>query len=113
MLVCVRRVYFPYDDYVLPSGQNGSVIWVHDKPGISLRDCMRNGHSTPQSTARMINALSRDHTSTDGYSILGLMIWDVTLDMVLQLVELLDDDVVLVKPDQLVQLMSQHVVRNA
>ena len=35
------------------------------------------------------------------------------MDMVLQLVELLDDDVLLVKPDQLVQLMTQNVVRAA
>jgi len=103
-------IYFDYyGNYVLPSPANGSVEWVAGKPCISIRNSLWQDHTTPESIAAQLNAQSRDHTTTDGYSVIGVHIWSETVDSLLKVASLLKDDVVLVKPDELIQLMTRHV----
>ena len=96
-------------NYVLPSPENGSVQWVEGKPCISVRQALWQDHSTPESIAAMLNNASRDSGSVDGYSVIAVHIWSETVDSLLKVAELLQDDVLLVKPDELVQLMTQQV----
>ena len=102
-------MYSYYGNYVLPEPANGSVKWVNGKPCVSIRASLWQDHSTPQSIAKMLNAQSRNHTSAAGYSVIAVHIWSETMDSMLQVAELLDDDVLLVKPDALIQLMTKNV----
>ena len=107
--VCLRgRSY--YGNYVLPEPDNGSVKWVNGKPCIAVRSSLWQDHSTPQSIAKLLNAQSRNHSSTAGYSVIAVHIWSETVDSMMQVAQLLDDDVLLVKPDTLIQLMTQNVI---
>ena len=103
-------VFWPfYGNYVLPSPDNGSVLWIHGKPVISSRASLWQDHSTPESIAAMLNQQARDPTATAGYSIIAVHIWSETVESLIQLAKLLDDDVLLVKPDELIELMTQNV----
>jgi hypothetical protein len=73
---------------------------------------MWDGHSTPESTAELLNKQSRDHESVDGYSVIAVHMWSQTVDTVNNAASLLDDDVVVVKLDELVRLMTENVKRD-
>lgn len=104
-------VYFCYPNYYVLPDVNGSVIWIHDKPVISIRESLWADHSTPESVAALLNKQSRDDTSVDGYSVIGIHMWSQTVDTVNKVAALLDDDVVVVKLDELVRLMTENVKR--
>ena len=105
-------IYFMYyGNYVLDPPDNGSVQWVNNKPGIAVRAALWQDHSTPKSIAQMLNNQSRDETTVDGYSVIAVHIWSETVDSLLEMNAAFDDDVILVKPDELVALMTAKVVR--
>ena len=105
-------VYFNYPDFYVVPNRSGSVIWVDQKPAIAVRDSLWEGHSTPSSLAKLLNAQSRDAGSVDGYSVLAVHLWSQTVDTVAETVEALDKDgVVVVKLDELVRLMTVNVRR--
>ena len=105
-------VYFDYyGNYVLPAPNNGAVQWIHNKPAIAVRASLWQDHSTPASIAQMLNEQVRDETVVAGYSVVAVHIWSETVDSLLEMAAALDDDVVLVKPDELVALMTAKVVR--
>ena len=105
-------IYFDYyGNYVLPDPYNGAVQWIHNKPAIAVRASLWQDHSTPKSIAQMLNGQVRDATVVGGYSVVAVHIWSETVDSLLEMAGGLDDDVVIVKPDELIALMTAKVVR--
>ena len=102
-------VWLQYLSYYVEVGRNGSVLWIHDKPLIAIRESLWVDHSTQQSIADLINAQSREHTSERGYSVIAVMAWSNSAADVVRLSEMLDEDVVVVKLDEMVQLMKQNI----
>ena len=104
-------VYFDYyGNYVLPAPLAGSVKWAHNKPCIAVRQSLWADHTTPASIAALLNEQSKDHTSTAGYSVIAVHIWSETVQSLVQVANALDESVLLVKPDELIQLMTQNVL---
>ena len=99
-----------YNNYVPVYPYNGTVQWSNGKPAISMRDSLWADHSTPQSVAALVNALSTNHTTVDAYSAIVIHIWSMTMTDVKTCIELMDKNrVVVVKPDQFAQLMVNNV----
>ena len=105
-------IYFSYyGNYVMDPPDNGSVQWINNKPAIAVRAALWQDHSTPKSIAQLLNQQARDETTVGGYSVVAVHIWSETVDSLLEMNDALDDGVVLVKPDELVALMTANVVR--
>lgn len=76
------------------------------------QDSLWADHSTPESIAELLNKQSRDAETVDGYSVIGIHMWSQTVDTVNQIATLLDEDVEVVKLDELVRLMTDNVKRD-
>lgn len=107
--MCVCADY--YGNYVLPDPYNGDVKWINNKPAIAVRASLWADHSTPASIATLLNSQLRDETVIGGYSVIAVHIWSETVDSLLEMAAALEDGVVLVKPDELIALMTAKVVR--
>jgi len=100
--------YWPYyNNYV--NDPPGEVQWYNDKPIVATRASLWADHANSTQIAELVNQQKRDHTTTDGYSLIAVHIWSETIVDVLNAIEGLDQDVLVVKPDALIQLMTKHV----
>ena len=97
-------------------GENGGVKWVNDKPFITNKDVLwsatGNSHPSDQEIAEAaykINQYERDSTKIEGYSIFTVHAWSWGYEDVVNLVSMLDDDVVVVTPVELFELISKNV----
>ena len=103
-------VYFEYLNYYrLLNNRNGSVLWSHGKPFIAIRESLWLNHTTGPYIADLLNAQSRDSTSPEGYSVIAVSAWFNTADSVLSVIAQLDEDILVVKVDEMVQLMQNHI----
>ena len=68
-----------------------------------------DGFNDPASLAHFLNEQPRDVTSTDGYSLISVHLWDQSVDTVLQTIEQLDDGVEVVLPNEFVKRMVSNV----
>ncbi len=94
---------FYYDavsDYSLLQGE---IRWVNNKPVIGARYNFWEGFNTVQELADKLNNASRDANSPDGYSLIPVHAWSRTVADVNAVVDLLDDDVIVVTPDEFVK----------
>ena len=89
-------VYFRYLDYYVEVSRNGSVLWLHDKPAIAIRESLWANHTTADYIAQLLNAQSRDHTSEGGYSVVAVMAWSNTAEDVVRPSEALDEELLVV-----------------
>jgi len=89
--------------------KKGSVTWYNNKPIIAGRFNLWDGFNTPQQLAQKINALSTDITSSDSYTVVAVHVWTMSVSSVVQTVELLNPNVRIVTPDDLVRLMVENV----
>jgi len=78
-------------------------IWYMGKPIIPMKHALWEGIGTSSSVAAAINAKPTAPTSLDSYSVVYVHTWTRDLDDVFATIELLDDNVRVVTPEELVQ----------
>ncbi len=98
--------FYFYSNY---SGGVGHVKWVMDKPVIYARHNFWEGFESVNSLAGKLNKASRDIYSAGGYSLIPVHNWSRSVDDVIACVNLLDDDVRVVAPDEFVALIKQNL----
>jgi hypothetical protein len=91
------------------SGGAGKVKWVANKPVIYARYNFWDGFESVTSLAAKINKGSRDINSSAAYSLIPVHNWSRSVDDVIACVNLLDDDVRVVAPDEFVALIKQNL----
>jgi len=98
--------YYMFNDY---SGLNGSISWVNGKPVIGGRFNLWQGFETPESLAEKLNAMPTNTEISEGYSLIPVHAWSMTVDSVIECQSLLNPNVRVVKPDEFVQLIQQNI----
>ena len=98
-------VYANFDRYM---GYRGEIWWYGDKPFVSARNALWN---TPdlEVFANMINDYTVDPYSISGYTVIAVHTWSHTYQDVLDVVAMLDDDVKIVSPYHIMQLIERNV----
>lgn len=89
--------------------QQGSISWVAGKPVIGERFQLAAGANDPVSLAQQLNAQSTDESKSDGYSLVHVVVWSMTVSDVVHTVSMLKDHVRVVLPDEFVQRVHDHV----
>ncbi len=105
------------DRYV--SGK-GTVWFSNDKPFISVRLSLwhigNDGEAVTKEwikeQADIVNSYAADPSSVDGYSVINVNPWSISVENLAYFVSLLDENVELVTADQLVDLVSQNIKHN-
>ncbi len=101
-------IYLEYSRY---DGLRGRVRWVEDKPVVSARTMLWDGLSSPDQVIETLNAAATDPTSADGYSVVVMHCWSMTLDDLGHVVDNLAPHVSVVTPDALIQQLTRYVDR--
>jgi hypothetical protein len=107
-------IFMPYDQWY--TAENGTIHWscakniTNSKPVISPRQSLWKPQQSPQSIAKLLNSQSIQHNSGEAYSLIMIHMWSIDINDVIETVQLLDSKkVLLVKPDQLLQLIQNNV----
>ena len=95
----------------------GKVWFTNDKPFVSVRVSLwypgDEGSSVPaewiQEQAEKVNSLPADPTSIDGYSLINVHPWTISVENLAYFVGLLDDGVELVTVDQLIDMLDENI----
>ena len=90
----------------------GAIKWINGKPIISARIWMRNVNGQfigPQEVANDINARPRIPLVPDGYSVVPVHAWSMSVSDVVQCASLLDPAVRVVTPEELVNLVMTNL----
>lgn len=97
-----------YDDY---AGRKGDIIFVSGKPFVSARFKLWGDveGGDPASVAAAINALPADPHSIQGYSVVTVHPWTMSLNDVRRVMDLLDPDVRVVGPEEFIRLIKQNL----
>lgn len=102
------------------SAGKGTVWFSNDKPFVSVRlSLWYPGGEGSQVTnewikeqAEIVNSYKADISSVDGYSVINVHPWTVSVENLAYFVSLLDDDVELVTADVLLEMISANVPHN-
>lgn len=103
-------VYLEYSRY---DGLRGRVRWARGKPIVSARTMLWDGLSSPDEVIATLNSAPADPTSPEGYSVVMMHAWSMTLDDIGYVVDNLAPHVSVVTPDALVALMTRHASHQA
>lgn len=98
---------------------HGKVWFTNDKPFVSVRESLWyndvEGVEVPQEWIRQkaetVNSFAADPASVDGYSIINVHPWTVSVENLAYFVSLLDEHIELVTADQLIDMISENVNR--
>jgi hypothetical protein len=102
-------IYYYFSDY---AGGKGSIAWVNDKPVITGRYQLWTGQTdSAESLAQKINSLPTDITSSKGYSLIPVHVWQNTVGDVAKCISLLNKNVRVVPPDEFVALIKKNIVQ--
>lgn len=96
---------------------HGKVWFTNDKPFVSVRLSLwypdGEGSTVPkewiEEQAAAVNSFAADPSSVNGYSVINVHPWTISVENLAYFVSLLDDGVELVTADQLIDLISQNV----
>lgn len=99
------------------AGGEGKIWFVNDKPFISYRLSLWHPdgenavvtHEWLDEQAAVVNSYPADIHSINGYSVINIHPWSVSIDDLAYFVSQLDDDVVLVTVDELMLMINQNV----
>ena len=98
--------YYDFDSY---AGLNGDIHWVNNKPVVGGRYNFWNGFNTVTQLANKLNNESTDAYSQDGYSLIPVHVWTRTVADVNAVAALLDDDVIVVTPDEFIKRIQNKM----
>jgi len=90
----------------------GAIKWMNGKPIVSARIWMRNVNGQvvgPQEVANDINARPRNPRIPDGYSVVPVHAWSMSVGDIVQCASLLDPAVRIVTPEELVKLVMTNL----
>jgi hypothetical protein len=79
------------------------IQWYNGKPVIPMKHALWQGIGTAESVSQAINAKPTDPANMDSYSVVYVHTWTNNLDNVAQTIALLDSDVRVVTPEELVE----------
>lgn len=102
------------------SSGNGNIYYVNGKPFVSVRYSLwctyANVGSTPKSFldeyVKMLNSLKPNVSSENGYTVLNVHPWSISIDDLDYVVSKLNDDIELVYADELINLIKENVKRD-
>ena len=89
------------------AGGAGSVYWCNDKPFVTIRESLWS--TSIESMAARINSYAKDPTSIYGYTAINVHAWSMTYEDAYRLTQLLDEDVVVVYPEEFIELITNNV----
>ncbi|TFG19962.1 MAG: hypothetical protein EU530_04695 [Promethearchaeota archaeon] len=100
-----------YNDYQLYDLQSGKIMWVNDKPAISMTyNYWITAGQEANVISRKINRASRNINSFNAYSVIVVHAWSHDLDDISNMVSNFEDDVRVVDPDSFLELLSNNIV---
>ena len=108
---------FYYDMMTSYALLDGAMYWVNNKPVIGARYNLWElpdhshpyGFETVESLAEKLNDASTNAYSVDGYSLIDVHAWSHTVADINELAALLDDDVIIVTPDEFVKRIQNKM----
>ena len=100
--------YYDYGNYSKGQGKIYCDSW---KPIIQSRYNLWGGFETGFSLANKLNALPRDPSEQDGYSLIAVHAWSNSVDSLLFVNSLLENGVRVVSPDDFVYLVKNNLCR--
>jgi hypothetical protein len=95
-----------YSDY---SGWKGKIIWSNGKPVIGGKFSFWGDKETPQTMADKINSEVKNQYLPEGYSLIPVHAWSHTVEDVHKCINLLDENVRVVAPDDFVKLIKRNL----
>ena len=98
--------YYDYGNYSKGEGKISCYDW---KPIINSSYNLWGGFETCQSIAEKVNQKSRDPKSPDAYTLVAVHAWSNSVDSLLLISSLLDQDVRIVAPDDFVRLVKENI----
>ena len=98
-------VYANFDRYM---GYRGEIWWYNDKPFLSARNALWEIEDL-RAFADMINGYVVDPDSIDGYTLITVHCWSHSFSDVVQVVNAFDDDIEVVSPYHLMELIKENV----
>ena len=98
--------YYDYSDY---SKEKGRMECFALKPVISSRYNLWGGFETCESLAAKLNSEINDPFSKEGYSLVAVHAWSNSVDSLLFIKSLLNENVRIVAPDDFVKLISKNI----
>jgi len=100
-------LYYYYVNYAL---MNGSILWsANNKPIIGPRFLLWAGFNNPETLAKKLNNMPTNETSVEGYSLVAVHAWSMTVENVVECAQLLNGDVEIVTPGVFVQRVIQNL----
>ncbi|MEN6307323.1 MAG: GxGYxYP domain-containing protein [Anaerohalosphaeraceae bacterium] len=109
-LESLRGFFMAYDQY------KGKILWFDGKPMVTARYALWNStsrkgvSSTGQELAASINAQPADPDSENGYTFVIIHAWSYGWDEAAACIDLLDSDVRVVTPNELIEQLYLHNV---
>jgi hypothetical protein len=98
--------YYDYSNY---SALNGAIYDVNGKPVIGARYNFWDGFEDVQSLVNNLNNASTNAYSADGYSLVVVHAWSRTMSDVKAVVDQLDNDVLVVTPEEFVERIKNKL----
>ncbi|MDR3318756.1 MAG: hypothetical protein LBS99_04895 [Clostridiales bacterium] len=90
------------------AGGRGAVIWsANGKPFVAPRETLWT--ETKEMVSARINSYHKDYTRIEGYSFINLHPWSHTYQDLEWVVDNFDENVVVVSPEQLIDLITRYV----
>ena len=103
-----------YLEYQRYAPYNGKIFWFDGKPMVTARFDFRDNafysavRVTPQDLANSINAMPANPYNESGYSFVTVHAWSRGWNEVAQCIELLDDNVRIVTPNEMIEQLYLH-----
>lgn len=98
-------LYANYDRYM---GYGGEIWWENDKPFLSARNALWDTKDLA-AFAEMINNYDVSPYTIDGYTVVAVHTWSQTYDDVLTVISALDDDVKVISPYHMMELVKENI----
>ena len=87
--------------------QGGDIRWYNGKPFVGIGEAM--WLDTPGRVAHRLNSLPVDITSANGYTVVKVHCWSTAMKDVQHAINLLDSNIEVVTPGQMMQLIKDNV----
>ncbi len=98
--------YYDYGNYSKGEGKIYCDSW---KPIVQSRFNLWGGFETCESMAEKLNSLPKTPENEDGYSLIAVHAWSNSVDSLLYVKSLLENNVRVVSPDEFVYLISRNI----
>ena len=100
-----------YNDYQIYDLQSGKIMWLNEKPAISMTyNYWITAGQEASVISRKINRASRNINSFNAYSVIVVHAWSHGMDDISNMVDNFEDDVRVVDPDSFLELLSSNIV---